>query len=234
MRRMVLPVLACLVGLAAGVAIAEEGAKSLDAAWVKAMKANDVDAVVALYATDAVLWLPDAPEARGEKAIRATYAGLLAANTVVDASLSNGVYHPWGDVSTAYHSTGIPHIEVYLAAPPTMRLAMRATRIFAPVLSSGPVRRFLAARLKARPAGPTDEQRARGRSRIYAEAIAGDGRRAAALLEGPEGYTLTAMTAVHAVEKLAAGSVAAGFATPSRAFGADFILEIPGVTRRDL
>ncbi len=48
------------------------------------------------------LWLPDAPEARGEKAIRATYAGLLAANTVVDASLTNAVYHTYGDVSTPW------------------------------------------------------------------------------------------------------------------------------------
>jgi short subunit dehydrogenase-like uncharacterized protein len=141
---------------------------------------------------------------------------------------------PWGDVSTAYHSTRIPHIEVYLAAPPTLRLGMRATRIFAPVLSSGPVRRFLADRIKARPAGPSDAQRARGRSRIYAEAISGDGRRAAAILDGPEAYSLTAMTAVRAVEKLATGTIATGFLTPSRAFGADFVLEIPGTARRDI
>ena len=104
MRRMILPVLAmaCLLGFAAAVVTAEEGAKALDDAWMKAMKANDVNAVVALYAPDAVLWLPDAPEARGEKAIRATYAGMLGAYTVVDASLSNAVYKPWGDVSTQW------------------------------------------------------------------------------------------------------------------------------------
>ena len=26
---------------------------------------------------------------------------------------------PWGDVSTAYHSTGIPNIRVYSATPPS-------------------------------------------------------------------------------------------------------------------
>jgi uncharacterized protein (TIGR02246 family) len=96
---MILPILACVLGLAASRAAAEEGAKSLDASWVNAMKAGDVNAVVALYAPDAVLWLPDAPEARGEKAIRATYAGMLGAYTVADASLTNAVYHPYGDVS---------------------------------------------------------------------------------------------------------------------------------------
>ena len=104
MRRKILPLLACVFGLAAAatVAAAEEGAKDVDAAWLKAVKANDVDAVVACYWPDAVLWLPDAPEARGEKAIRATYAGLLAANSIVDASLADAVYQTSGDLSTAW------------------------------------------------------------------------------------------------------------------------------------
>jgi hypothetical protein len=35
------------------------------------------------------------------------------------------------------------------------------------------------------------------------------------------------------VERILAGQSTPGFATPSRAFGADFVLEIPGVTRTD-
>jgi ketosteroid isomerase-like protein len=94
-------VLAC--GLALCAALAEEGgAKSVDAAWLKAVKANDVDALVACYAPDAVMWLPDTPEARGSRAIRDAYAGLLGANTVVDATLTNAVYQTSGDLSTAW------------------------------------------------------------------------------------------------------------------------------------
>ncbi len=121
---------------------------------------------------------------------------------------------PWGDVSTAFYSTKIPHIEVYLAAPRAMILGMRATRFLGPLLGTGPVQRFLAARIKAGPAGPSDEQRSRGRSRLYAEALTRDGRRAAAHLEGPEGYTLTAITAVRAAEKILAGGIATGFPDP--------------------
>ena len=104
MRRKILPLLACVFGLAAAVtmAAAEEGAKDVDAAWLKAVKANDVNAIVACYWPDAVMWLPDAPEARGEKAIRAAYAGLLGANTVVDASLTDAVYQTSGDLSTGW------------------------------------------------------------------------------------------------------------------------------------
>ncbi len=98
--RIVPIVLACALGAAA--ALGEDGAKAVDAAWLKAVKANDVEALVACYWPDAVMWLPDAPEARGEKAIRAAYAGLLGANTVVDASLTNAMYQTSGDLSTAW------------------------------------------------------------------------------------------------------------------------------------
>ena len=102
MKRMILPVLACVLGLAAARAFAEDGAKQVDEAWLKAVKANDLNALVACYAPDAVLWLPNTPEAKGEKAIRATYAALLGANTVVDASLQNAVYNTAGEISTSW------------------------------------------------------------------------------------------------------------------------------------
>lgn len=96
-------VLTCGLALCAAAALAEEaGAKSVDAAWLKAVQANDVDALVACYAPDAVMWLPDTPEARGSKAIRDAYAGLLGANTVVGATITNAVYQTSGDLSTAW------------------------------------------------------------------------------------------------------------------------------------
>jgi len=95
-------VLACGLALSAAALAEEGGAKSVDAAWLKAIKANDIEAIVACYAPDAVLWLPDAPEARGTKAIRETYAGLLGVNSVADATLTNAVYQTAGDLSTAW------------------------------------------------------------------------------------------------------------------------------------
>ncbi len=93
-------VLVC--GLSAAALAEEGGTKSVDASWLKAVKANDVDALVACYAPDAVMWLPDTPEARGSKAIRDAYAGLLAANTVADATITNAVYQTSGDLSTGW------------------------------------------------------------------------------------------------------------------------------------
>src|SRR5205085_1220063 len=45
---------------------------------------------------------------------------------------------PWGDVATAYHSTGIPDIEVYLAASWGQRLLSRVSRHLGWLLGSGP------------------------------------------------------------------------------------------------
>jgi len=76
----------------ASAALAADGAEALDQAWMKAMKAGDVNGVVACYAADGVLWLPGAPEARGEKAIRDMYAGMLSANTVTEVSITDTHY----------------------------------------------------------------------------------------------------------------------------------------------
>jgi uncharacterized protein (TIGR02246 family) len=90
------------VGLASTAAAQETGAQSVDAAWMKAMKAGDVDGVVACYASDAVLWLPGAPEARGSKAIHDAYAGMLSANTVTDVSITDTHYESWQNLSLGW------------------------------------------------------------------------------------------------------------------------------------
>ena len=145
----------------------------------------------------------------------------------------NATTIPWGDVSTAYHSTGIPDVETYMAMPAALRWFLVASRWLGPVLRSAVVRRALVSLVRRGPSGPDDAARARSRSMLWGEAIAPDGRRAESRLATPGGYALTALTAVHLARKALAGNAPAGFQTPSRAYGADVVLEIPGVTRRD-
>ena len=78
------------------------GASTVDAAWMNAMKANDLDGIVRCYAPDAVAWLPGLPMAKGEKAIRAAYEGLLSANTVKDVSISEPRYKTTGNLSVGW------------------------------------------------------------------------------------------------------------------------------------
>jgi len=141
---------------------------------------------------------------------------------------------PWGDVFTAHLSTGIPDIEVYMAAPPRLILAARLSRWLRPVLGLPVVRRAAVRLARRRSPGPTAEQRKRGRSLLWGEVEDGEGRRAASRLRCPEGYTLTARSAVEVARRVEKGEARPGFATPSLAFGPDFVLELPGCVREDL
>lgn len=141
---------------------------------------------------------------------------------------------PWGDVSTAYHSTGVGNIEVYAAGPAMARRAMVASRYLGWLIGAPPVRFLLQRLVRAGAPGPSETTRLRATSRLWGEATDRDGRRAVARLTGPQSYALTALTAIAAAERVLAGAVMPGFQTPSRVFGADFILEIPGVRREDV
>ncbi len=145
-----------------------------------------------------------------------------------------GIAIPWGDVSTAFHSTGIPNIEVYFPATRAMALGARLSSYAPFVLGSKPVQRFLKRRVDARPAGPTDAERARSKSFLYGEARNAAGKSVAARMTTPDGYTLTADSALAIAERVQGEHAAPGFSTPSTAYGADFILELRGVTREDL
>ena len=141
---------------------------------------------------------------------------------------------PWGDVSTAFYSTGIPDIEVYAAMSPASVRSLRLSRWLAPILRTAWVRRRLVAAIDRRPPGPSVQARAHATARLWGEVRDGEGRRASARLECPDGYTLTARTAVLAARAVLDGRAVPGFQTPSLAFGADFILQVPGCTRTDL
>jgi short subunit dehydrogenase-like uncharacterized protein len=141
---------------------------------------------------------------------------------------------PWGDVATAYYSTGIADIEVYTTATWPLRLTMKASRFLRPLLASSAVQSFLTRRVRAGAPGPTAEQRARGRTVVWGEVTDKSGGRAVSRLYGPEGYTFTTLTALAALEKVLSGDAPPGFQTPAKAYGADFVLGIEGVKREDL
>jgi short subunit dehydrogenase-like uncharacterized protein len=141
---------------------------------------------------------------------------------------------PWGDVATAYYSTGIPNIEVYMAIPLGLRRLLRYGRWALPLVASAPVRKRLEARVRRGKAGPSADHRARGRSRFWAEALDDAGRSASARLVAPEGYELTVRTALECTIRALGGAVSPGFQTPSSAYGPDVVLGVEGVTRSSL
>ena len=140
---------------------------------------------------------------------------------------------PWGDVATAYHSTGIPDVTVYMSMSPGSVTWLRRARYASPLLRLGVVRWLLAKLLARGGSGPDEETRAETGASVWGRAMADDGAEAVARLRTPNTYDLTVETALNAVEGVLAGDVDPGFQTPSTAFDPDFVLEVPGVERTD-
>ena len=136
---------------------------------------------------------------------------------------------PWGDVSTAFHSTGVPDVVTYTQLPGGGGTAAMQ-RLTGPAARIPGVRRVLGAVAGRRMSGPDDERRSSSRSQVWVEGRAADGRTATGSLTGPNVYSLTADSVLRIVERVLAGNVDPGAHTPSRAHGADFVLELDGVT----
>jgi short subunit dehydrogenase-like uncharacterized protein len=141
---------------------------------------------------------------------------------------------PWGDVATAYHTTGIPNVRVYTAASP--RSVRRARRLGAvlPLLAWRPVKNLLQRAIVRRVSGPPPEVRETARVHLWGEARNPAGARVTATLETPEAYRLTAESSVECMLRVLDGKVQPGSWTPGRAFGPHFAAELPGVIEGEL
>ncbi|MCG3166105.1 MAG: hypothetical protein POELPBGB_01881 [Bacteroidia bacterium] len=141
---------------------------------------------------------------------------------------------PWGDVSTAYYSTGIPNIETYMSASPSMVKSMKTGNYIGWLLSTSLVQNYLKAQVNKRKPGPDETERKNGYSMFYGEVQNAKGEKKSAGLKTLEGYSLTAATAVNIAEKVLNGNFKTGYMTPSLAYGADLILETEGTKRYDV
>jgi short subunit dehydrogenase-like uncharacterized protein len=138
---------------------------------------------------------------------------------------------PWGDVSTAYSTTGIPNITTFTRASPGTFRMLRWQKMYNWILRLGPIKNYYKKKIKQQPAGPSDEMRAKALSLIWAQGTNASGKTFTALLQAPEGYTLTAITSLIITKKVLEGNVRAGYSTPAALYGADLILEVPNTSR---
>jgi short subunit dehydrogenase-like uncharacterized protein len=137
---------------------------------------------------------------------------------------------PWGDVSTAHHTTGIPDIETYTAVKPSVYRAMKWQWLFNPLLRTEAFRNLLRRRIDGNPAGPDDAMRSKAYSLVWAEVADANGNRLSATLKGPEVYDITAHGALAVASRILAGEFRHGYQTPAGCYGSDLVLQIPGVT----
>lgn len=137
---------------------------------------------------------------------------------------------PWGDVYTAYVSTGVPNIEVYMAMPPRRIAQLRRMRLMRPLLGLAPVQSLLKRRIERGVSGPSPERRAASKTELWGEATSADGRRASATMTTPNGYDVTVIAALAISRHVLESDVEGGYYTPSLLMGADFAESLPGVS----
>lgn len=135
---------------------------------------------------------------------------------------------PWGDVSTAFHTTGIPNIRVYSVTSRKTAARLKKYGRLMRMAAFWPVRRALIAYASLR-SGPDQAVRDRARVYLWGEARSESGRVVTATMDTPEAYWFTAMSAVSAAQRVIRGDVPPGSWTPAKAFGAGFAETIPGV-----
>lgn len=131
----------------------------------------------------------------------------------------------WGDVSTAYHSTGIPNIEVFSGTTEQQLAKVKKALRLSFMLRSRTIRNFLMRQMDKRPDGPKEKRRLESNMYLWGEASDGNSK-VEARLKTPNGYTLTALTSVLIARKILNGDFKSGFQTPSSAYGEGLILEV--------
>ena len=140
---------------------------------------------------------------------------------------------PWGDVSTSFYSTGVPNIRVEFSSKETWIFLLRLLRPLAILWDSNWCKSVLRKYIKTMAKGPDQKQLQTQGCDMVAYALRADGSGLRAHLQSVNGYRLTADTALAAIERIESSKLAAGFYTPSKAFGWEFIQNLEGVKLGD-
>ena len=139
---------------------------------------------------------------------------------------------PWGDLFTAWVSTGIPNIEVHVSVPPATIRRMKIMRFVQPLMGLSPVQAFMKSWIGRTVRGPDEQQRKASASQFWGKVSSADGRAVCGTMSGPNGYDLTINASLGMVQYLLDIDVEGGFYTPSLLMGEDFAVSLPGVTMK--
>jgi short subunit dehydrogenase-like uncharacterized protein len=135
---------------------------------------------------------------------------------------------PWGDLETAYTTTKIPNIEVYIPMSPKKIKSMQRLNRFKNMLAWRWVQNIMFNKVKKLPEGPSEEQRVKGVTYVWGEVFNDQGEMYEARLQTANGYQFTALASIEAVTRILQGQYEPGYFTPSQLFGPQFVSEIAG------
>lgn len=135
---------------------------------------------------------------------------------------------PWGDVATAYHTTGIPNIIAYTAIKPWIHRLLKLQGLFNPVLKSRRARKMVQNYINRQPPGPSTEMRNRSISLVWGEVSNPKGEKISGRMSCMNSYSLTAYSSLLIAKKVLAGQFKPGYQTPAGCYGEGLVGEIPG------
>src|SRR5207248_3274612 len=108
---------------------------------------------------------------------------------------------PWGDIASAYRSTGIPNITTYTVLPGGDLLG-RGQQYLAPLLRMPAVQQAGVSLVERFVRGPSENRLAGGRAQVWGRVRHADGRSASGSLRTPAPYALTADSVLRAVGRV--------------------------------
>lgn len=135
---------------------------------------------------------------------------------------------PWGDVSTAFHTTGIPNISTWI---PMKKSRIGGARLLSPagaVLAKPYFQKRLKKWVSLKVKGPDEKLRAAAPAYIWGEAGNAEGVIITVRIQTANVYDLTVYGALESVSRLLDGDYPSGSFTPATLFGANLIEELPG------
>lgn len=141
---------------------------------------------------------------------------------------------PWGDVASAFYTTGIPNIRTFTTVPPRMAEIVTRTQKLHRFLGVAPIRALAKKFAEAKITGPDEQTRERGKAVVWGRVTNDRGEVREANLHTIETYKLTYLTSVDLAKRAQAGELPAGFQTPAGALGADYVCWLEGTYFEDL
>lgn len=134
---------------------------------------------------------------------------------------------PWGDVSTAYYSTQIRNIEVYIPASPKLVSRLKWMNWIRPLLGLGPIQSYMKSQVDKKVKGPDEAQREKLITYVWGEVKNSAGKVKRGQLVTANGYEVTKTGAVRMAKALLEGDFESGAMTPSMLMGPSFVETLP-------
>lgn len=142
---------------------------------------------------------------------------------------------PWGDVSTAFYTTGIPNIDTWIPMSAFNIRGARLMQLLGPLLGNSSIQRLLKKLVDKKISGPDELARGRTPAYIWGEARNEKGDILTARIQTANVYSLTADGALAVASRiLDQHTIAGGSWTPAGLFGAGLIETLPGSGKFEL